>query len=53
MQLKTFFEKINKIDKTLARVIKEKKVGWGGLISIWLEMKKEKLQWTPQKYEES
>ena len=35
-------EKINKIDKPLARLIKKK--------GVKLEMKKEKLQLTPQKY---
>ena len=45
------FEKINKIDKPLARLIKKKK--GRGLKSIKLEMKKEKLQLTPQKYEGS
>ena len=40
-----FFEKLNKIDKPLARLIKKK-----GEDSIKLEMKKEKLQWTLQKY---
>ena len=40
-----FFEKINKIDKSLARLIKKKA---RGLKSIKLEMKK-KLQLTPQK----
>ena len=43
-----FFEKINKIDKPLARLIKKKR----GLKSIKLEMKK-KLQWTSQKYKGS
>ena len=43
-----FFEKINKIDKPLARLIKKKKKR--GLKSIKLEMKKEKLQRTSQKY---
>ena len=37
-------EKINKIDKPLARLIKKKK---RGLKSTKLEMTKEKLQWTP------
>ena len=46
-----FFEKINKIDKPLARLIREKK--GRGLKSIKLEMKKEKLQMTPQKYKGS
>ena len=42
-----FFEKINKIDKPLARLIKKK----GRKIkSINLEMKKERLQQTAQKY---
>ena len=43
-----FFEKINKIDKPLARLIKkqrEKKIK-----STKLEMKKERLQQTVQKY---
>ena len=42
-----FFEKINKIDKPLARLIKKK---GRGLKSINLEMKKEKSQLTTQKY---
>ena len=42
-----FFEKINKIDKPLDRLIKKK---GRGLKSIKLEMKREKLQLTPQKY---
>ena len=42
-----FFEKINKIDKTIARFITKKKREED---SIKLEMKKEKLQLTPQKY---
>ena len=41
-----FFEKINKIDKTLARLIKKKR----RIKSTKLEMKKEKLQQTVQKY---
>ena len=45
-----FFEKINKIDKPLSRVIKKK---MRGLKSIKSEMKKEKLQQTPQKYKAS
>ena len=45
-----FFEKINKIDKPLARLIKKK---GRRLISIKLEMKKEKLQQTLQKYKAS
>lgn len=43
-----FFEKINKIEKPLVRLIKKKKKR--GLKSIKLEMKKEKLQRTSQKY---
>ena len=43
-----FFEKINKIDKPLARLIKKKGRGHK---SIKLEMKKEKSQLTLQKYE--
>ena len=42
-----FFEKINKIDKPLARLIKKKREK--NLI-IKLEMKKERLQQTMQKY---
>ena len=45
-----FFEKINKMDKPLARLIKKR---GRGLKSIKLEMKKEKLQQTPQKYKAS
>ena len=45
-----FCEKINKIDKPLARLIRKK---GRGLKSIKLEMKKEKLQRTPQKYKGS
>ena len=45
-----FFEKINKIDKPLARLIKKR---GRGLKSIKLEMKKEKLQQTLQKYKAS
>ena len=41
-----FFEKINKIDKLLARLIKKKK----RIKSTKLEMKKERLQQTMQKY---
>ena len=44
-----FSEKINKIDKPLARLIKKKR----GLKSIKLEMKKEKSQLTLQKYKGS
>ena len=42
-----FFEKMNKIDKLLARIIKKK---GRRLKSIKLEMKKEKLQQTTHKY---
>ena len=48
------FEKINKIDRPLARLIKKKKrerERERGFKSIKLQMKKEKLQQTPQKYE--
>ena len=40
-----FFEKINKIDKPLAKLIKKKRIK-----STKLEMKKEQLQQTMQKY---
>ena len=43
-----FFEKINKIGKPLARLIKKKR----RLKSTKLEMKKEKLQQTTQKYKD-
>ena len=42
-----FFEKINKIDKPLARLIKEKRER---IKSTKLEVKKEGLQQTMQKY---
>ena len=42
-----FFEKINKIDKTLARLIKKKE---RRIKSTKLEMKKETLQHTMKKY---
>ena len=45
-----FFEKINKIEKPLARPIRKKGRQFK---SIKLEMKKEKLQQTPQKYKAS
>ena len=45
-----FFEKINKIEKPLARLMKKKRIR---LKSIKSEMKKEKLQQTPQKYKTS
>ena len=41
-----FFEKINKSDKPLARLIKKKRI----ITSTKLEMKKERLQQTLQKY---
>ena len=41
-----FFEKINKIDKPLARLTKKKR----RIKSTKLEMKKERLQQTMQKY---
>ena len=41
-----FFEKINKMDKPLARLIKEKR----RIKSTKLEMKKERVQQTVQKY---
>ena len=41
-----FFEKINKIDEPLARLIKKKR----RIKSTKLEMKKERLQQTVQKY---
>ena len=43
-----FFEKMNKIDKPLARLIKKKKKR--RIESTKLEMKKERLQQTTQKY---
>ena len=42
-----FYEKINKIDKSLTRLNQEKR---RGLNSIKLEMKKENLRWTSKKY---
>ena len=42
-----FFQKINKIDKPLARLIKKKE---SRIKSTKLEMKKERLQQTMQKY---
>ena len=42
-----FFQKINKIDKPLARLIKKKE---RRIKSTKLEMKKERLQQTMQKY---
>ena len=43
-----FFQKINKIDKPLARLNKKKRIK-----STKLEMKKERLQQTMQKYKRS
>ena len=45
-----FFEKVNKTDKPLARLIRKKE---RRLKSIKLEVKKEKLQLTPQKCKDS
>ena len=46
-----FFEKINKIDKPLARLIKKKKEGGGEKSSQQNQkLKKENLQQTTQKY---
>ena len=45
-----FFEKLNKIDKPVARLIKKK---WRRIKSIKLEMKMEKSQQTTQKYKGS
>ena len=47
-----FFEKINKIGKPLARLIRKKKRE-RRIKSTKLEMKKEKLQQTMQKYKRS
>ena len=44
-----FFEKTNKINKPLARLIKKKE---RGIKSTKLEIKKERLQQTTQKYKE-
>ena len=44
-----FFEKINKIDKPLARLIKQKE---RRIKSTKLELKKERLQQTMQKYKD-
>ena len=46
-----FFEKINKIDKPLARLIKGKKIKKKKIKLTKLEMKKERLQETMQKCE--
>ena len=45
-----FFEKMNKIDKSLARLIKKKKERETRIKSTKSEMKKERLQQTMQKY---
>lgn len=45
--MRQFFEEINKVDKLLARLIKEKRE-WPKPMK--LEMKEEKLQPIPQKY---
>ena len=45
-----FFEKMNKIDKPLDRLIKQKGIK---IKSIKLEMKKERLQQTTQKFKRS
>ena len=45
-----FFEKINKIDKPLARFIKKKEKRERRIKLTKLEMKKERLQQTMQKY---
>ena len=45
-----FFERINKIDKPLARLIKKQ---WSKIKSIKLEMKMERSQQTTQKYKGS
>ena len=47
-----FFENINKIDKPLARLIKKKRKKKIRVKSTKLEMKKERLQQTMQKYKE-
>ena len=48
-----FFEKINKIDKPLARLIKKKGSGERRIKSTKLEIKMEKSQQTTQKYKGS
>jgi len=48
-----FFEKINKIDKPLARLIRKKKKKGRRIKSTKLEMKMEKSQQTTQKYKGS
>ena len=46
------FEKISKIEKPLVRLIKKKRKR-AQIHKFGNEKKKEKLQWTPQKYKES
>ena len=48
-----FFEKINKIDKPLARLVKKKRERERRIKSTKLEMKMEKSQQTTQKYKGS
>ena len=48
-----FSAKANKIDKSLIRLIIKKWGGGRGLKSVKLEMEKEKLQLTSQKYKRS
>ena len=45
-----FFEKINKVDKPLARLIQKERERERRIKSTKLEMKKERLQQTMQKY---
>ena len=47
MKLQSDSEKINKTDKPIARFTEKR---GRGLKSVTLEMKKEKLRWTSQKY---
>ena len=47
-----FFVNINKIDKSSARLSKEKKKGQSSN-QLNYKLKKERLQWTPQKYKRS
>ena len=48
-----FFEKVNKIDKPLARLIKKKRERAQINKINKIRNEKEKLQWTPQKYKGS
>ena len=48
-----FFEKVNKIDKPLARLVKKKRERERRIKSTKLEMKMEKSQQTTQKYKGS